>query len=127
MANSERGEIEIIVNDKPYTLKVTMNASIAIQTRTKKTMGELINAATALDFEAIRDVVFMLLQKHHAAEFKTLTSVGDFIDDAGGVAAFFNALEQLAKANEVPGENPPIAQETSTGERLSEMPVASVA
>lgn len=125
MANIERGEIEIIVKDKPYTLKVTMNASIAVQARTKKTMGELINAATALDFEAIRDVVFMLLQKHHAAEFKTLSSVGDFIDDAGGVAAFFNALEQLAKANEDP--NPRIAQVPSTGESLPETLVASVA
>lgn len=125
MANIERGEIEIIVNDKPYTLKVTMNASVAVQARTKKTMGELINAATALDFEAIRDVVFMLLQKHHAGEFKTLSSVGDFIDDAGGVAAFFNALEQLAKANEDP--NPRIAQAPSTGALSPETPVVTVA
>jgi len=127
MANIERGEIEIVVNDKPYTLKVTMNASIAVQTRTKKTIGDLINAATAMDFEAIRDVVFMLLQKHHAAEFKTLSSVGDFIDDAGGVAVFFASLERLAKANEVPGENPPSAQETSTGGSLSETPAVTVA
>lgn len=127
MANSERGEIEIIVNDKPYTLKVTMNASIAIQARTKKTMGEIINAATALDFEAIRDVVFMLLQKHHAEEFKTLTSVGNFIDDAGGVSVFFTTLERLARANEVPEENPLNAQETSIGGSLSETPAVTVA
>lgn len=126
MANIERGEVEVIVNDKPYTLKVTMNASVAMQTRTKKTMGELLGAAAALDFEAIRDVVFMLLQKHHAAEFKTLSSVGDFIDDAGGVATFFSTLEQLAKANEDPA-NPPNAQVTPTGDSLLETPAATVA
>ena len=127
MANIERGEVEIVVNDKPYTLKLTMNSSIATQTRTKKTIGELLSAAVALDFEAIRDVVFVLLQKHHAAEFKTLSSVGEFIDDAGGVKAFFATLEQLAKANEDPS-NPQTAQATTpTGDDLSSTPAVTVA
>jgi hypothetical protein len=124
MANIERGEIEVVVNDKPYTLKMTMNASVAVQMRTKKTLGQLMAAAEGLDVEAIRDIVFVLLQKHHGAEFKTVSSVGDFIDDAGGLKTFFTTLQQLAKANEP--EDPQNAQAPNpTGESLSETPVAT--
>lgn len=129
MANIERGEVEVIVNDKPYTLKLSMNASVALQQRTKKTMRELLESATSLDFEAIRDIVHLLLQKCHADEFKTLSKVGEFIDDAGGVAVFFDVLERLTKANQDP--NPPLAQATDTGAPIGELspetPVVTVA
>lgn len=129
MANIERGEVELVVNDRVYTLKLTTNAAIAMQTRTKKTFGQLAASAVELDIEAIRDIIFMLLQKHHAQEFKTLTSVGEFIDDAGGVKVFFETLEKLQAANQAAEDaaNPQTAQGQSTGESLSEAPVATVA
>lgn len=127
MANIERGEVELIVNDRAYTLKLTMNAAITTQKRTGKTIGELLGKAAALDVEAIRDIVFVLLQKHHADEFKNVSAAGDFIDDAGGIAKFFSALEELGKANEDPNANPPMAQETRTGGGSSETPGASAA
>lgn len=123
MANYERGEIEVVVNDKPYTLKLSMNASVALQQRTKRKIGELLADATALDFEAIRDLVFMLLQKHHGKEIDTLSKAGEFIDDAGGVHVFFDTLGKLGAANAP--EDPQKAQETPTGESSTATPVAS--
>lgn len=128
MANIERGEVEIVVNDTPYTLKLTTNAAVALQTRTKKTFGQLAAAAMELDVEAIRDIVFALLQKNHAADFKTLTSVGDFIDDAGGIKVFFETLGKLAEANRsAEEENPQTAQAASIGESLKHQPVDTAA
>lgn len=128
MANIERGEVELVVNDKPYTLKLTTNAAVALQTRTKKTFGQLAGAAMELDVEAIRDIVFALLQKHHAVEFKTLSSVGDFIDDAGGIKVFFETLQKLAEANQdAEDKNPQTAQDALIGAASSETPVDTAA
>lgn len=137
MANPERGEIEIVVKrtengaeiEKPYTLKLSMNAAVAIEARTKKKIGELLADATALDFTAIRDIVFALLQKYHAKEFKSLDSAGDLIDDAGGVHVFFESLQKLGEANAPEGgdkANPPTALVSGTGDGSTETAAASV-
>lgn len=132
MANIERGEIDITVNDKTYTLKLSMNAAATAQSRTKRTMGELLEAAQALDFVAIRDLMWVLLQKYHAADFKTVEQVGNLIDDGGGLAKFFESIAELSKANggatapaaEGAAGNPPQAQAgTSVDSTLT--PVAS--
>lgn len=123
MANPERGEVEVVVNDKPYTLKLSMNAAVSLQHRTKKAIGELFSSAAGLDFEAIRDLVFMLLQKYHAKEIDTPAKAGELIDAAGGVAVFFAALSSLAEMNAP--ENPPTAQARSTGDSSTETPGVS--
>lgn len=116
MANRERGEIEIIVKEKPYTLKVSTNAMAVIQTRHKKTLGDMLAGFGTLDVIAIRSVVWVLLQKHHAKQFTTEEQAGEFIDDAGGLAVVMNILTELVAANNE-GANPPTAQEPSgTGE-----------
>lgn len=126
MANPTRGEVRIDVNGKPYTLKLTMNAGAVLQARTKRTVGELMAAASALDFAAIRSVVWMLLQKHHADEFKTEEQAGDFIDDAGGVPGISDAISAVVMVNQPPdtGEaadatHPQTAQAGTTGASAS--------
>ncbi len=126
MANRERGEIEIDIKGKPYTLKLSMNAAAIVQTRHKKTIGQMMTEAASLDFTAIRSIVWLLLQKHHAAEFKTEEAAGDFIDEAGGVMLFFNALEQLAIIN-AEGANPPTDQQTNGTGESSTLPLAASA
>ncbi len=129
MANLQRGEVDIeierMVNDQPvtktYTLKLSMNAAATLEGKLKKKMAAILDEAISGDFTAIRDIMFVLLQKHHKAEFKTVEQVGDLIDDAGGVAKFFQTLSTLIQVNGSAGEptgNPPQAQ-AGTGDASS--------
>lgn len=118
VANPERGEVEITVirdgETKPYVLKMTMNASVAMQKRLGKPVAEIIDDLQKLDVLAIRDLAFMLLQKHHKDEIKTVEQAGDLLDDAGGIAVFLQKFEEVSRLNA--GEqtaNPPTAQPTT--------------
>ena len=119
MANPERGEVPLTVDGTTYTLKLSMNAAAVLQGRTKKTVGQLLSDSALLDFVAIRSIVWMLLQKHHAKDFKTEDQVGDFIDSAGGLVTFTNAINEVVRVNEPEGErtegNPPTAQAGTSG------------
>lgn len=125
MANIEKGEVEIIVGSTPYTLKVGMNAAAILQHRHKKSIGALLRDASDLDFVAIRGLVWLLLQKHHAKEFPNEEAVGNFMDDAGGLAMFMDAIAKLADANNE-GPDPNLtAQGNGTGETSTSMLAAS--
>lgn len=116
MANPEKGEVEVIVNGKPYTLKVSMNAGAILQHRHKKSVGALMREATDLDFVSIRGLVWLMLQKYHAKEFATEEKVGDFMDESGGLTLFMNAIAQLAETNSEGADPNPTAQANGTGE-----------
>jgi hypothetical protein len=126
MANIERGEVELVVNDKSYTLKLSMNAAVQLEARQKRKIGEILSDAESLDFTAIRDIVWVLLQKFHSGDFKTPDKVGDFMDEAGGAKVFFETLAKLAEANKPEGKaNPPVAPTTGTGGSSIETPAVS--
>jgi hypothetical protein len=126
MANIERGEVELVVGDESYTLKLSMNAAVQLEARQKRKIGEILNDAESLDFTAIRDIVWVLLQKFHAAKFKTPEAVGNFMDEAGGAKVFFETLAKLAAANKPEGTaNPPVAPTTGTGGNSTETPAES--
>lgn len=106
MANRERGEVALVIPgergapNREYTLRLSMNAAVALETRLKKRLGIVIAEAELLSFEAIRHIVWVLLQKYHAAEFKDEEAVGNLIDDAGGVSVFFELMRQVSAANQ---------------------------
>lgn len=132
MANPERGEVALKVKDKTFTLKLSMNAAVSLQKKTGKKIGQLLNECSSLDFETIRTLVLMLLQKYHADEFKTEEQAGDLIDDAGGIAVFSDALTNLMDVNKPDPastgdgkERPLLAQTTGTGEVSTPTPVES--
>lgn len=125
MANIEKGEVEIIVGSKPYTLKVGMNAAAILQHRHKKSIGALLREAADLDFVSIRALVWLLLQKFHAKEFPTEEKVGDFMDESGGLSFFLTAIQTLAEANNE-GPDPNLtAQGNGTGASSTSTLVAS--
>ncbi len=99
MANRERGEIEVVVNDKPYTLRLSTNAICELQARTKKTYGDLINAVAGMDILAMRDMVWSALKPYHANEFKSGESVGQWMDDVGGIAGTAQTMKELLVLN----------------------------
>ena len=132
MANPERGEVPLTVNGETYTLKLSMNAAVILQKKTNRKIGQLLADCSNLDFEAIRSLVWMLLQKYHAAKFKTEEQVGELIDEAGGIGLFSDALGDLVKLNApdpATGEGsdrPPSAQPSGTGDNSTPTLVASV-
>lgn len=127
MVNLHRGEVALKVGDRTYRLKLTMNAAAATEERVGKSMFEIMRSADSLSFKAIRTVLWTLLQKFHADEFKTEAPVGDLLDEAGGVDAFFSLFQDVKNANapdgndgEGDGANPPAAQAgTSDGSSSS--------
>src|SRR6185436_17152500 len=104
MANVYRGEVDIVVprrgadgepTEKTYRLTLSFNACVELERRLGKRMPQILTEAQALDFTVIREIVFALLQKYHAKEFKALPAAGDLIDDAGGPTVFFEKLAEL--------------------------------
>lgn len=134
MANEERGEVDLVVGDKTYTLRMSVNAIVETQKRTNKTFGELVRSLQALDVSAMRELVWMLLKKHHAKDFPTPEKVGDLIDDAGSneIALAIEKVFQLnawkAEGAAGNGQRPQPAQdpETLTGTPSTSVPVGSV-
>lgn len=138
MANPERGEVGIsvtrVVNGRDetfeYTLKLSMNAAVALQNKRKKTMSAIMAEVESLDFATIRDIAHMLLQKHHAKEFDTPEKAGDLIDEAGGLIPFFDAFRALMATNETPpsqeGSANPQPAQIQTGDGSMSMPAVAV-
>jgi hypothetical protein len=112
MANPERGEVSIDVGGELYTLKLTINAAATLQGRHKKTLKQILLDTDELDVVAIRGIIWVLLQKHHAAKFKSEESVGPFIDDAGGIQP---VLEKIMEAFEINSDPNPLEQATEGG------------
>lgn len=101
IANVERGEVELEVNGKAYVLRLSTNSAAAWEkSHGGRKVGDLLASAASLSFIDIRDFVWLLLQKYHKDEFAKIESVGDLIDDAGGVGKFFAAIDELIKANQ---------------------------
>lgn len=128
MANPERGEVGLVVQrdggSTEYVLKMTMNAAAAMQKRLGKPFVEIVADLEKMDLIVLRDLAFMLLQKHHKNEIKTVEQAGDLIDDAGGIEAFVTAFNVLMEANKAPGDataNPPNAQTTTLAPSTSEL------
>src|SRR5262245_9283511 len=95
MANPHRGEVEVLLDGVPYTWRLTTNAACALEARTGQKLGEVLTAADSLSLRALRDLVWVLLQDYHAAEFPTAESVGDFIDRMGVLACLLKFRELL--------------------------------
>lgn len=132
-ANPERGEVDLVVGEKTYTLRPSMNAICAMQKRTGKTYGQLLNSIDVMDIESLREVFFTFLQAYHKAEIVTAEKAGNLMDDAGGNNAIVSVIVEVMKANAKRSKqegasgpaDPPTAQ-AGTGSDSGEMPGASV-
>ena len=125
MANPERGELDIEVAGTTYTLKLSTNAAATLQGRHKRSLGQMLREGDDLDVVAIRGILWCLLQKHHAAAFKTEEQVGDLIDAAGGFKAIIDKIGEVFALNADPNGTAP-ATATGTGMTSTSAPVESV-
>lgn len=131
MANKQRGELDVTVGGTVYTLRPTFDCFCELEDLVGKGMLELLQAINRGHFSAVRAVAWANLHEKHGDEIKTLKDASEWIERAGGVDIVLDWLNQVLKINE-PDEthggapNPPVAQTDGTGERSSEVPVASV-
>ena len=131
-ANPERGEVDLPVKradgevERNYVLKLSINAAVTLQKKLRKPMAEIVSSLDKMDFETIREIAFMLLQKYHKEDITTPEQAGDVVDDAGGIHPFARAFEALVmKQQDGQGNaNPQTAQGTSITGESSSMPVA---
>lgn len=121
MANPLRGEASLEVvragTARPYTFRSTTNIVCALEKRTGKSFGQILVGCVSADESTLRDLLFQLLQAYHAKEFKTLESVGDFIDDAGGPDAFASVFSAIYQLNKPPAD---VEQESAGESRPNE-------
>ena len=124
MANPERGEVRLEVDGTGYVLKLTLANSIILQQKKQKPMGQLFDAVTNLDVDAIAGILWAALQVNHQRQFKNEDAVVALMESAGGLAdlnLFINTITQLVEVNKSPngsggGANPPPAQTGGTSE-----------
>src|SRR4051812_928270 len=108
MANPERGEVDLVTATKTYTLELSTNATCAMEKRTGRTFGQLLNGIMVLDVSALRSLTYAVLQPHHAKEFPTEEAVGRLIDTAK-MKAVKTALIELFTLNTPPDDDPQTA------------------
>lgn len=130
MANPERGEVELIVAEKTYVLRLTNGGLRSLQKRTGKTFGAICRGLDDADIEVITLFVFESLQAHHAREFSQLSAVDRLMDEAGGYLGVLpSCLEvirtNLPKPTKAGDADPQKAQTTSTGADSGLTPSAS--
>jgi hypothetical protein len=105
MANPERGEVDLVTPTKTYTLELSTNATCAMEKRTGRTFGQLLNGIVALDISALRALTYAALQVHHAKEFPNEDAVGRVIDGAK-IRPVRMALVALFNLNSPPEDEP---------------------
>lgn len=124
--NPETGDVTVTIatkaGTKDYVLKMSANAAVQLQQRRKMPLGDIVKGFSSMDIESMRDVLFVLLQRHHAAEIKTHEAAGLVLDDLKPTRFFqaFSAVMRESAAEEVgaganPLEAPTIEASSSTG------------
>lgn len=86
-ANPERAEVPLVVTrdgvEVEYVLKLSLAAARVLQTKWKKTLGELIDGFGMSDAESLCQLAFLFLQVHHKDEIKTVDAATALLDEAG--------------------------------------------
>lgn len=93
MANPERGEVEIAVRGRAYTLALDLNALCAMQYTLRPSDPESLDTPQifqkvgAMNPIYLRAFVWALLRRHHREI--TIEGASDLVTDAGGIEKFF--------------------------------------
>ena len=88
MANKHRGEVSLLVGEDEYTLRLTINKAIELES-----MGYDLIAGLPGTFTAMRDLFFVCMKGQHG--LSTVEEVGEIMQEAEGVAKAFEAVTTL--------------------------------
>lgn len=122
-ANPERGEVPLVVirdgAEVEYVLVLSMAAARIQQKNLNKTIGMLIDGFGNSDAEAICELVFVLLQRHHRDEIKTVDQAAELIDEAG-FKRTGEALSEVIVLNTPNPKRPATDTRTAPAERTGD-------
>lgn len=100
MANREKGEIEVKVGDKAYTLRPTFDSICELEDLTGKSIDTLFRSIEKGSFSGLRAMVWCMLQDEHGDEIRTLKDASKWITAAGGPDVLIVHLAKLRDLNE---------------------------
>lgn len=139
MANPERGEVSITVDETTYTMVFNMGAMIAAEEKAEAigmplTWDEIVTRADKGSARCFRLFIWAMLSKHHPQ--LTLDQVSDLIDQVGGAIGMQRAVQAAHRGLQPdpkdaqalgPAPRPRRARAVNgTGARSTSRPVASV-
>lgn len=100
MANKHKGEIDIEVGDKTYTLALTLDAMCQLEDKFSTpdrpvTFQEVIELADGGSLRHLRALIWAALQLHH--KDMSIQDISPMVHEAGGIFQFSMAFIRLAK------------------------------
>lgn len=101
MANRQKGEVSLSVEGQIYTFVLTIDAMVALEDmfstpQREVTFQQVADRSIAGSVKHTRGLIWASLQEHHPD--LTLKDVSNLIQQAGGVFAFSEKLQQLQLA-----------------------------
>lgn len=114
-ANPERGEVELIVGERTFVLKPTINNLCAMERRLNRSYGLIVQALVDNDLTAARELLFTFLQPHHGPQFRTIEAVGPLMDDLGDPAYVREVVAKVVMANRSRRQADPLKAQIATG------------
>jgi len=105
MANRERGEIPLVIGADRYVLRLTTNACCELENLTdgKRNWDQVWDGMKAGSQRDVRLFMWVALRHHHpdiaTDDPKSLNTIGDLIDLAGGATLLFVQLRALMLLN----------------------------
>lgn len=121
MANPLRGEVALEADGKTYTLRLSVNEIVEIETELGMVLGEIIesvrNEAT-LRLGTVRAMLWGALREHHPE--MSLRDAGDLVAKVGlgvAIAKISETFEAGFPAPEPGRSNPPRRARSGTGAR----------
>ena len=81
MANKERGEVELVVGDATYTLRLTINSICELEAEAGKPIGDVARDAESGSIRPVRMIMWAALKDRHPE--MTLNGAGDLMTAIG--------------------------------------------
>jgi hypothetical protein len=140
MANKERGEFALQVQDRAYTLRLTTNACCELEDFAQgRTWDQVMAGVRQGRMKDVRLLIWTALRQHHpdmaSDKPESVKTIGDLIDEAGGLAGILGQIQAFLQMNLPEAEDvvsggsaaarPPNAQ-AGTGDRSTSTPAPSV-
>jgi hypothetical protein len=117
MANPLRGEVDLQVGEKTYTLRLSINAIAEVETLLDKGINEILSTLDPQNARigTLRAILWASLQEHHPEI--TLLDAGDLIGDVGAENAGPIIGDAIKAAFPAPDgkPRPPKAAKVGTG------------
>ena len=96
--NIHKGEVELVTDDKTYTLKFTTNALCELEDRLNKGINEIIIAASKEipKIKTVRCLLFCACLHYHKDEIDSLDVAGELIDKVGYEKSWEAVIKAIA-------------------------------